>query len=150
MASDDMLSWLRAVVEGDKAAAEATSATPHRKAETASADHAAWSYSGESGVVMCGCGVFEGVASGNCGCCWPDAEGREVDLAHIALHDPRDTIARCEAELALLDDHAEATAHYAKHLEAPAGEVYGLWVAIKRLLSGYQHREGFNPDWQVG
>jgi hypothetical protein len=99
----ELLSWLKATIEGDKAAAK--KATP------------------------------------------PPPFVLSEDADHLMRQNPRDTITRCEAELALLDDYAEAKAFYDKHLSAPAGELHGLNSAIKRLASGYRHRPGFDPEW---
>jgi hypothetical protein len=75
--------------------------------------------------------------------------GSDEAAEHIRRHDTRDTIARCEAELALLDDFEEAKAYYGKHISAPAGELHGLRSAVERIASGYRHRPGFKPEWTV-
>jgi hypothetical protein len=61
---------------------------------------------------------------------------------HIALHDPRDTIARCEAELALL-------ARYDGPDERGTTPDFwcGIREAIEMIAAGYKHRPGFNPEW---
>ena len=95
---------------------------------------------------------------------------------HIALNDPQDTIARCEAELAILDEHyilyrgdtnelyeefsvcyppgipglncGCVTCHYIGH-----GGVneYGICRTVKFLASGYQHPPGYREeDWKPG
>lgn len=73
--------------------------------------------------------------------------GSDEAAEHIRRHDIPDTVARCEAELALLDDYAEARTYYYEHTSAPAGELHGLHTAINRVASGYRHRPGFKPEW---
>ncbi|MFI7113975.1 DUF6221 family protein [Nonomuraea sp. NPDC050227] len=124
----DLLSWLKATIEGDKAAAEKAQPGPWHIGKAVDPTR------------PCNVHTFPGARGVADELLWLDAE-------HVVRHDPRDTIARCTAELALLDEHAEAKAHYDKHLSAPAGELYGLYSAIKWLASGYRHREGFNPEW---
>lgn len=66
------------------------------------------------------------------------------DAEHIALHDPRDTIARCEADLELIDGLAQV---------ADGAETYGgtaAWLAedlLEDVAQGYRHRSGFKPEW---
>jgi hypothetical protein len=87
-------------------------------------------------------------------------EGRpsDVQFDHIAANDPQDTIARCEAELAILDDHAPLSG-YDPHGPVcviccePGG--FGCEDAVVRhpcrtvrlLASGYRHRKGYRPEW---
>ena len=99
-----------------------------------------------------------------------------VNGDHIALNDPQDTIARCEAELAILDEHLIlrrgempegyeefsvcyppgipglncgcVTCHYKGH-----GGVneYGICRTVKFLASGYRHADGYREeDWKPG
>ena len=75
MSEDGLVPWLRAQVEADKAAASAAG----RRIRVHQPEP--WYEADDN--------RFE----------WPE------DAAHIAIHDPRDTIARCEAELAVLDAH---------------------------------------------
>lgn len=89
-------------------------------------------------------------------CCRPEEWGEcnVTTPTHIAIHDPRDTIARCEAELALLDDFipvVEELDHIA-YSEGLGSLAYGepRELLIKTLALGYRHREGFNPDWVSG
>jgi hypothetical protein len=123
----ELLSWLRTTIEGDKAAAE--------------------KLQGESWTV---------VAQDQSFCYVKTSEGAEVgymdesdiglldpdEADHMCRHDPRDTIARCEAELALI-------ARY----EGPdePGTTPDFWCAMRQsiemLAQGYRHRPGFNPDW---
>ena len=97
----------------------------------------------------------------------------DAQFDHIALNDPQDAIARCEAELAILDEHyiltgpvgtgkyeqfsiisppfppkdcGCVTCHYASR-----GGVngYGICRTVKYLASGYRHRPGYREeDWK--
>ena len=71
---------------------------------------------------------------------------------HIALNDPQDVIARCEAELAIVT-RCEAV------LAAFADPERGLWPDVTRrerthasatlhdLAAGYRHRDGYAQHW---
>jgi len=105
---------------------------------------------------------------------WPMGDSSLSRL--MEANDPRDTIARCEAELAILDEHyilhrgdtnelyeefsvcyppgipglncGCVTCHYIGH-----GGVneYGICRTVKFLASGYQHRPGYREeDWKPG
>ena len=154
MASDDMLSWLRATIEGDKAAAEANgdeSWTAHDEGEY------------DDWTIVIGDGSVK--TADSCGCCCKGTLD-EVEAKHIALHDPRDTITRCEAELALLDLHEHVgTSSVASRLVGGKCEPFGcavchekdqiVWgegvcATVRLLATGWRHRPGFNPEWVEG
>lgn len=59
---------------------------------------------------------------------------------HIARHDPRDTIVRCEAELAILGEFESNEAEFTPDYW------HGLWVAIRHIGAGYRHRPGYRED----
>ena len=67
-------------------------------------------------------------------------EGRPSDeqFAHIALNDPQDVIARCEAELAILDACVRGIRSGRALL---AEEIRSL------VASGYRHRPGYAEHW---
>jgi len=82
----------------------------------------------------------------------------EYQAAHIALNDPQDTIARCEAELAILDEHYPqdrgesipgADCGICWHVGVPgASEPYPCRT-VRLLASGYKHRPGYREeDWK--
>lgn len=132
MSAPGLLSWLRSTVEGDKAVAEALE--------------------GERWSPVKGRGDWhiqtsQGQSFGG-GMEYGELDPNEAD--HIQRHDPRDTIARCTAELAQLD-HLAKVAYHRHFPEAP--KTYGdsaAWAAaeaIRRLAVGYQHRPGFDADW---
>lgn len=81
----------------------------------------------------------------------------EYQAAHIAANDPRDTIARCEAELAILDEHAPVSGY------APYGPVCVICCdpggpgeeaavvdhpcrTVRLLASGYRHWPGYQAE----
>lgn len=155
MASDEMLSWLRTTIEGDRAAAEAAGSQEWVLGKEgqqlylapANADpepwHAEWIAEWTYVVDHC---------------CHPE-RWDECDTAkqeHIALHDPRDTIARCEAELSVLDRVLPEVRRVAVRL---AEEFGGIWpdgkltssetMLLKTLASGYRYREGFKSEWMA-
>jgi hypothetical protein len=107
MSSSDkgLTAWLRQQIEARKAAAEAASEGP-------------WDV---SAVTPAWAGFKDDPMSPAKVTCIDDAsdhclfvalrfgqppEVDEANAAHVAANDPQDTIARCEAELAILDEHA--------------------------------------------
>jgi hypothetical protein len=86
-------------------------------------------------------------------------EGYPTDeqFGHIEANDPRDTIARCEAELAILDEHRVARMTYPDvasfgcircHYGANGEDYNGGWCTTTRLLaSGYRHHDGYAEHW---
>lgn len=89
-------------------------------------------------------------------------EGRpsDVQFGHIALNDPQDVIARCEAELAILDLHDQTRA-IAVAAQLPHGELRiqdymdaqrelcALVEAVRLLAGGYRHWPGYAEVWGV-
>lgn len=89
----------------------------------------------------------------------------EYQAAHIALNDPRDVIARCEAELAILDEHDESeTPEELRHGHWEGHGSNERWIrnepndcpvcgdespcrTVRLLASGYKHRPGYAEAW---
>jgi len=98
----------------------------------------------------------------------------EYQAAHIALNDPQDTIVRCEAELAILNEHyiltngdrnekyeefslisppfppkdcGCVTCHYASRGGVHA---YGICRTVRLLAGGYKNRPGYPAVFAVG
>jgi len=96
----------------------------------------------------------------------------------MAASDPQDTIARCEAELAILDEHFILTndnryeSPYDEYSVVPRGmpggpgdqkagcvtchykgfgavEGFGICRTVRLLVSGYRHRPGYREEWAV-
>jgi hypothetical protein len=70
---------------------------------------------------------------------------------HIVLQQPRDTIARCEAELKILDLHGRNEYGYCATCDPDSCGCVGSGVypcdTLRALAAGRRHRPGFNPDW---
>jgi hypothetical protein len=133
-----MAAWLRAQVEADKAAALAVR-------DNSAPWEGRWQPRGTHGLE-----TYNG---------WPLAiagprfgDFRPGVLEHIAIHDPRDVIADCDAKLAVLDlcervirDDAE------DHDDCGAADSWtGFAVArltVQLLASGYRHRDGWQEEW---
>jgi hypothetical protein len=77
-----------------------------------------------------------------------------AERATAGLHDPQDTIARCEAETKLLDLHRPNRYGYCLTCDPESCGCVGSGDypcdTIKALLTGYRHREGFKPEWVNG
>lgn len=134
---DELTAWLRATIQGDKALAEAAPPAPW----TANTEH-------DEVLAADGIAVAEGFA----------LSGRQLRAAvdHITRHDPRDTIARCEADLELLDEHKHAITH--SGLECLSCHVHygsngsvrsgaGYCRTVRLLAYGYRHRDGWQEGW---
>jgi Family of unknown function (DUF6221) len=83
---------------------------------------------------------------------------READ--HIRRHDPRSIVARCEAELAILDEHAQVPAGYRGegilageygcrvcHCHEQGTDPEGACHTVRLLGAGYRHRAGYRVEW---
>ena len=142
----DLFSWLRAQIEARKALAVAACGDPGHPV--------AWvleSHGGSSAIIRDEYGnvvVYD--------------EGSPVDeeAAHIAANDPRDIIARCEAELAILDACEEAISRGEspeeggwhdgrdpdeRERDEALAELADDILAL--LADGYRHREGWAQHW---
>ena len=144
-ADEDPLAWLRAQIEARAALARHTLELGNGAEWTEPA----------SGVLMT---------------CWPDDPDPELDGLHplgdlslsrlIAANDPQDTIARCEAELAILDrcwpllpldesdldeDYHDGRDDWERWRDEALAELADDILAL--LLSGYRHRPGYREEW---
>jgi hypothetical protein len=88
----------------------------------------------------------------------------EYQAAHIALNDPQDTIARCEAELAILDLHKWVDwddEHYSGtgcitcdyqsrgHVDRSGPRGAAACLTVRLLAGAYRHRPGYRgEDWK--
>lgn len=81
-----------------------------------------------------------------------DTEIVEMDASaagHIARWDPARVLAEVEAKRRILDRYEEAVTWYSENRSAPAGEVHGLWTAIKLLAVPYAaDHAGFDESWR--
>jgi Family of unknown function (DUF6221) len=138
------VAWLRAQVEARKAAAEAATPGP-------------WVFEGDDPTDDELYTIFD---------TGPDhlfaqtvAFTRHRQVAngqHMAWNDPRDAIARCEAELGIIEAH-DRPKHYCP-LPVLPGIHSQLWTpeegpcwTLRLLLSAYRHRPGYcEDDWKPG
>lgn len=137
----ELLTWLRATVEGDKAAAEEI---------RASWTTTSWMVErpdggGDERLAL----VDEHTRRKLVVVDWGSNRASEDELEHMARHDPQDTIARCEAELKLLD-------LYERYTVVPEDEQAAMFIwqanrlaehALKALAYGYRHRPGWQEGW---
>ena len=65
---------------------------------------------------------------------------------HIAANDPRDTVARCEAELGILDLHALWAAGPTAH-PAMGAAACAVSDAVRHVARAYRHWEGYAEHW---
>lgn len=96
----------------------------------------------------------------------------DAQFDHIAANDPRDTIARCEAELAILDEHYILWRHdtneaYEEFSVVSIGSAnqdhgcvtchyygqggvkgYGYCRTVRHLGYGYKFRDGYREEWK--
>jgi len=95
-----------------------------------------------SGVLVTGEGTEDDAWYGT----WATGDSRLTRL--IAANDPRDTIARCEAELAILDDHGSDGER--KYPECRCCGVGAFPCRTVRLIGrGYRHRPGYREaEWK--
>ncbi len=79
-------------------------------------------------------------------------DGMRPVIDHLIRHEPRDVIARCDAELKLLDLYTHmlgwndtydqgVTEHEIRMMQAGAREM------LRMLVQGYRHRPGYRPEW---
>lgn len=140
MASDDLTAWLRRVIEQDQAQAreliESEAAAPEWHEMT-------------SGVLVTGPPEHDDHWSGTF------AIGDSRITRYIAEHDPRDTIARCEAELAILGEYEAARKVMEEARDSPEGVGAGVWACVKSLRravellgQGYRFRDGWRAEWR--
>lgn len=151
--TDGLLSWLRSTIEGDKA-------------DASTLPHGPWY---REGVYPQRISNAEAILIAET-CTNPSWRPDIAD--HIIRHDPRDTIARCEAELAELDA-IEAIPHQrviddewfscsqardeygglSCYNDARRGEPCdcGRDAFVDRMtrakVYGYRHRSGYRPEW---
>jgi hypothetical protein len=75
-------------------------------------------------------------------------EVNTVAAGHIVRHDPAHVLRAVEAGRKLLDVYREAQGFYT-NTNAPAGEMTGLWTALRLLASHWADHKDYDPDWAV-
>lgn len=159
---EDLTAWLRATIEGDLAQAKAADeAAPGPWVNTGQAGEGdAWQIHGANtdpeevewsdevqDLVPVGCRV----ATLN----YDDGGGvwEKAAADHMVLQQPWDTIARCEAELELLDLHKPGeygecvTCHVGAQSCGCCGWGDFPCDTVQLLARGYRHRPGFKPSF---
>jgi len=168
--SDDLATWLRAAIEGDKQAALIISnggfAPQHWDTDPPGAvnpvrDPASLAVSeaiGQEPEYSCGWVQIvvyereigdppeEEYSEPGAVAAIADIGRRQFD--HICRHDPRNVAARCEAELAILGEHG------GEHMcfeNSHDGSTWDWWIGdcrVMRLLgAGYRYRAGYRDEW---
>lgn len=129
--SEDMLTWLRSQIVTEKEAAEAAT-----KGEWDSDDGGSIHVGHPTNVIV-------------------DWIPSTRDLDHVLRQQPRDTIARCEADLAILDEHEihdsgftrSCTVCFEKGKDGDDVPVEAPCRTVRLLAYGRRRREGWNPEW---
>jgi hypothetical protein len=151
-----MADWLRVTIEARRATAQAALHGGEGRWEQEDADRRPGLIVDERGEVVT----------------YDEGSPTDEQTAHITDNDPRDTIARCEADLAILDEHAAVPDH-GRFSDNPPGlcddhcgcedrdqvcrscrnyagdprEAPCRTVVL--LASGYRHWSGYKPGWAV-
>lgn len=82
----------------------------------------------------------------------------DCEFEHIALNDPQDVIARCEAELGILNlhQHERLGGRTAQRNDLGCALCHeddgvqwhpGWCDTVKAVASGYRHRDGYTQHW---
>lgn len=132
----ELTTWLRAQILERKKTAEAAAETPRP-------DWTAITRRGKKRMV----GIIEATTNMQPSRRWLfNAETEATNVLHIAFNDPQDTIARCEAELALLDLHEPIVGDRANYTIAEQNRAEDVMLI---LASGYRHRPGWQERWRL-
>jgi hypothetical protein len=125
----EIVAWVRPLIGARKATAEA-------------ATQKEWVY--EAGAIHRGHHMDEVV----------DWVYEDADAEHIVLNQPRDTIAQCEADLALLDrcelvirsNELRDKDEDGTRISNPTARKLARYT-IRALASGYRNRDGWKDEW---
>jgi hypothetical protein len=144
VSAGEMTAWLRAQVEADKAAARAAG-------DGRAGDYRWRELDPDSlpGLVGTDTGDVVTFNNGTAAYAVSPSPGQ---AAHVAVHDPRDVIADCDAKLDALDLCERVIRDDAEELGGcgAAASWTGLAVArltVQMLASGYRHRDGWQEEW---
>lgn len=108
-------------------------------------------------------GCLEEVGGALKGDPWPDSDGTvgyddypsypwgsgEVELAYMARTRPALMLRDIESKRRILDEYEDTVRWYDQHKTAPAGEVHGLWKAVRLLAEPYSDHQDFDPAWST-
>jgi len=135
----EMVAWLRREIETDKTKAQAVT------------QGMAWCTKDVEGDELWDFSFIAIYTDG-----WPWRETArcclENEADHIARHDPQDVIARCDAELAILDEHEDIDGHCETCGNYDPTGLHEHSVAapcrtVRLLAQGYRHRDGWRGEW---
>lgn len=135
-----MVAWLRSQIEERKQAALTAFPGP-------------WTPDADGYAVVCaedGEHIADGFSLSN--------RQLRATVVHIALNDPCDVIARCDTELAILNEHYGPTAcrmcsdRIPDEMRTPGSD---LWLrqepspckTVRLIAQGYRHRPGYQEAW---
>lgn len=150
MSNPEAVAWLRSQIEGDKAAAEAA----HRAGEghwwrcTTSDVHGT---NRPVGALYGGQPAYDAdgeVFGGTTIVVYDEGRPTDEQFAHIALHDPQDVIADCEAKLAILDE-CDLLLKVGIAYPDEAGPESATRI-VRLMAQGYRHRDGYTQHWGSG
>ena len=162
--SGDLAAWLRAQVEARLALArEASPKTDgHWWRRWTDAGHYDDGTLEQVGPLWSGEPVYDAdgdVFGGEYIVVYDEGAPSGAQFDHIALNDPQDTIARCEAELAILDEHKPELIDYrdGDGIERASRECIACEPpgtpdnypcrTIRLVGSGYRFRPGYREEW---
>ena len=129
-ADEDPAAWLRATIEADLALARRLAARWVAPPDHPRAGEPVWPSPSTERL-----GVYRSDD--------PDVSGA-LDL--IRMCSPAYVIARCEAELAILDLYEQQAAKAAENA-MQEDRAWTLWPVIVLLAEGYRHRDGYAERW---
>jgi Family of unknown function (DUF6221) len=125
---DEAIGWLREQVQARMATARVAAAVE-------GGDHASW---------LPAYGTVVDAADED----WAITTGTLDEIAaHMALNDPQDAIARCEAELGILNLYRLWAAEDLSGNAALGAAACAVSDAVRHLASGYKHRDGYAEHW---
>jgi len=137
----DMLSWTRQQIETRKALAEAASGESWTARRVMDVGYMVADEDGGNAVARLWVEMSDLVDG------FHSVGVNPLDTSkHIAFNDPRQLIADCEADLAILDDHDGSH-------ECASVEDNCMWIldgdcpTVRRIASRYRHRAGYLPEW---
>lgn len=153
---NELADWLRAQIETRKVAAEAARGLRwDRKHETQHPGPGAWRATDDVGELWIQeADGFDEIATDRL---VSPEEYRSLDpahVAHIVANDPRDTIARCDAELAILNLHVKG--EYGECVICDFGAQscgcvgWDDWPCdtVRTVALAYAHRDGYRAEWR--
>lgn len=170
---EDPVAWLRAQVEARKALAREASehADGHWWRRMTDAGHFDDHRLEPVGHLWAGEPVLDAdgdVTGGGEIVVYDEGRPSDAQFDHIAANDPRDVIARCEAELAILDQHQPVSVAEGEFVVkrwqecqecgpnndlsgvyAVPGEGESFWPCqtLRILVGAYKHQPGFKAEW---